>query len=108
MEKGQEKKEKKKEKPGKEEANQLPFISPMVPVIRGAYGGGMYATEEGQPEKPEKHRASDTQSADGPVGPAIQPKHKPPPSSGDRDVNITGQTIYPPLIFIFRNFSSLY
>lgn len=84
MEKGQEKE--------KEEANQPPFISPMVPVTRGAYGGGMYGTEEGQPEKPEKHRASDTQSADGPVGPAIQPKHKPPPSSGDRDVDITGQS----------------
>ncbi|KAA8537428.1 hypothetical protein F0562_026885 [Nyssa sinensis] len=82
-------------KQGKEEENekhQPPFISRMEPVTEGAYGGGMYGTEKGQPEKPVKPPASDTQSADGPAGPTIQPKHKPPPSSGDRDIDITGQS----------------
>ncbi|KAJ4959769.1 hypothetical protein NE237_019679 [Protea cynaroides] len=69
-----------------------PHISPMVPVTEGAYGGGMYGTEVGQPNKRTKPPASDTQSADGPVGPYIEPKHKPPPSTGDRDIDITGQS----------------
>ncbi|KAJ0085582.1 hypothetical protein Patl1_09422 [Pistacia atlantica] len=43
-------------------------------------------------KKPEKRPASETQSADGPVGPDIKPKHPPPPSSGDRDIDITGQS----------------
>ncbi|KAJ0025235.1 hypothetical protein Pint_09262 [Pistacia integerrima] len=43
-------------------------------------------------KKPEKPSASETQSADGPVGPDIKPKHPPPPSSGDRDIDITGQS----------------
>ncbi|XP_057974368.1 uncharacterized protein LOC131162183 [Malania oleifera] len=73
--------------------HQPPNISRMEPVTHAAYGGGMYGTEEGQQEKPvTKHPASDTQSADGPVGPDVQPKHKPPPSTGDRDVDITGQS----------------
>lgn len=85
------------EKEGKKEGqyetnNNPPNISPMKPVTENAYGGGMYGTEAGQPEKPEKPPASDTQSADGPVGPTVQPKHKPPPSTGDRDVDITGQS----------------
>ncbi|KAF8377721.1 hypothetical protein HHK36_031105 [Tetracentron sinense] len=89
MEKKSQKKQGKKEE---EAQKQPPHISPMEPVTRGAYGGGLYGTEEGQPEKPEKQRASDTQSADGPVGPTIEPKHKPPPSTGDRDIDITGQS----------------
>ena len=72
--------------------HQPPNISPMEPLTRGAYGGGMYGTEAGQPEKPTKPPASETQSADGPTEPAVPPKHKPPPSSGDRDVDITGQS----------------
>ncbi|KAL6982620.1 hypothetical protein U1Q18_016008 [Sarracenia purpurea var. burkii] len=90
--------EKDHNKQGKEEDRRLrqqqppPNISPMEPITRGAYGGGMYGTEVGQPEKPRKPPASDTQSADGPAEPETQPKHKPPPSSGDRDVDITGQS----------------
>ncbi|KAL6990511.1 hypothetical protein U1Q18_043100 [Sarracenia purpurea var. burkii] len=92
--------EKDHKKQGKEEDRRLrrqqqqqpPNISPMEPITRGAYGGGMYGTEVGQPEKPRKPPASDTQSADGPAEPETQPKHKPPPSSGDRDVDITGQS----------------
>ncbi|CAJ1973178.1 unnamed protein product [Sphenostylis stenocarpa] len=70
-----------------------PQISRMDPVTQGAYGGGMYGTEKGQPEKRTKPPASDSQSADGPVdNNAIKPKHNPPPSSGDRDLDITGQS----------------
>ncbi|KAK3004419.1 hypothetical protein RJ639_020141 [Escallonia herrerae] len=62
-------------------------VSPMKPVTQGAYGGGLYGTEKGQPEKPVKPPASDTQSADGPPDrPHLEPKQKPPPSYGDRDV----------------------
>ena len=74
--------------------NQAPNITPMKTVTQDAYGGGMYGTEPGQPKKPEKPPASDTQSADGPVEatPTPKPKHNPPPSSGDRDIDITGQS----------------
>ncbi|XP_050365753.1 uncharacterized protein LOC126784327 [Argentina anserina] len=78
-------------------------ISEMEPLNREAYGGGLYANEnlysgEGRrkdpsaEENPPVKRASDTQSADGPVEPSQPPKHKPPPSTGDRDLDITGQT----------------
>ncbi|GMH18913.1 hypothetical protein Nepgr_020754 [Nepenthes gracilis] len=68
-------------------------ISPMLPLTREAYGGGMYGKEEQQSERPpSKPPASETQSADGPVEPASKPKHTPPPSTGDRDVDITGQS----------------
>ena len=69
-------------------------ISPMEPINRDAYGGGMYANEEGQPQRPAaKPRASETQSADGPAEFAqVRPKHTPPPSTGDRDIDITGQS----------------
>ncbi|XP_077246150.1 transcription activator-like protein [Tasmannia lanceolata] len=69
-------------------------MSRLQPVTKGAYGGGMYGTEEGLTEKPGKPPASDSQSADGPVGPTVEPKHKPPPSTGDRDVDITGQSYF--------------
>ncbi|KAG1355364.1 leukocyte receptor cluster member 8 [Cocos nucifera] len=74
-------------------AAQPSYISEMKPVTREAYGGGLYGTDdEGEAErKPEGPRASDTQSADGPLEPAPPPKHEPPPSTGDRDVDITGQ-----------------
>ncbi|KAK3038855.1 hypothetical protein RJ639_028577 [Escallonia herrerae] len=72
-----------------DEAGQGHHVSPMKPVTQGAYGGGTYGTKKGQPEKPAKQPASDTQSAD---GPDPEPKHKPPPSSGDRDFDITGQS----------------
>ncbi|CAK9180351.1 unnamed protein product [Ilex paraguariensis] len=68
--------------------HQPPNISAIKPVTEG----GMYGTEEGQPKKPVKPPASDTQSADGPVEPTAQPKHRPPPSSGDRDIDITSQS----------------
>ncbi|PRQ27326.1 hypothetical protein RchiOBHm_Chr6g0304161 [Rosa chinensis] len=73
-------------------------ISDMKPLNREAYGGGLYANEKhysgeaAAEEKPHLGRASDTQSADGPVEPSPPPKHKPPPSTGDRDLDITGQT----------------
>ena len=45
--------------------HQPPNISPMEPLTRGAYGGGMYRTEGGgEPEKRTKPPASETQSAD--------------------------------------------
>ncbi|KAI3916124.1 hypothetical protein MKW98_004565 [Papaver atlanticum] len=82
----------KKEAKGEaEQQPQPPHMTPMKPVTEGAYGGGMYGTEE---EEITSNRApaSDTESADGPVGHTIEPKHKPPPSSGDRDIDITGQS----------------
>ncbi|KAK6277860.1 hypothetical protein POUND7_018183 [Theobroma cacao] len=86
-----------KSEPGKgkkaEQSHQPPHISPMQPVTRGAYGGGMYGTEEqGQTKRPEKPPASETQSADGPDEARYKPVNKPPPSSGDRDIDITGQS----------------
>ncbi|KAL4272565.1 hypothetical protein GQ457_13G007860 [Hibiscus cannabinus] len=69
-----------------------PNISPMYPVTHYAYGGGMYGMEQGQLKKPESPPASETQSADGPDERRNEPKHKPPPSSGDRDIDITGQS----------------
>jgi hypothetical protein len=50
----------------------------------------MYANE-GRRE-PGKPRASATQSADGPEEPVARPKHTPPPSTGDRDLDITGMS----------------
>ncbi|XP_062213608.1 uncharacterized protein LOC133914524 [Phragmites australis] len=68
-------------------------ISEMKPLTREAYGGGMYANEGlGQRRDPTKPPASATQSADGPEEPAGRPRHPPPPSTGDRDLDITGQS----------------
>ncbi|KAK6939063.1 hypothetical protein RJ641_032571 [Dillenia turbinata] len=64
----------------------------MEPVTKRTYGGGLYGTEVGQPDKPVKPPASDTQSEDGAVGPDPQPKQRPPPPTGDRDIDITGQS----------------
>lgn len=70
-------------------------ISPMQPLTESAYGGGMYGTDDdGQQQSLQKKPASDTQSADGPVEAGMKPKHAPPPSSGDRDIDITGQSYF--------------
>ncbi|KAF5740935.1 hypothetical protein HS088_TW11G01017 [Tripterygium wilfordii] len=86
--------EKEREKKEIEEGqrHQLPQMSPIKPVISEAYGGGMYGKEPGEPVKEGQPPASDTQSADGPVEETTEPKHKPPPSTGDRDLDITGQS----------------
>ncbi|XP_030444683.2 uncharacterized protein LOC115667209 [Syzygium oleosum] len=70
-----------------------PHMTPLKPLTHDAYGGGMYGTDDRQgQQQQERPPASDTQSADGPVGPPVQPKHRPPPSTGDRDLDITGQS----------------
>ncbi|XP_034677292.1 uncharacterized protein LOC117907752 [Vitis riparia] len=87
MQRGSEKMEK-----GGEKQKQPPNISPMKPLTHAAYGGGLYRADDEPSRKLVKPPASNTQSADGPEGPNIQPKHKPPPSTGDRDTDITGQS----------------
>lgn len=67
---------------------------PMQPVTEGAYGGGLYGTEQGLAVDPTKAPASDTRSADGPADPKVEPKHEPPTPSGDRDVDITDQSYF--------------
>lgn len=70
-------------------------MTSMKPVTKEAYGGGMYGKEEGEVYKQPQHPASETQSADGPGEATLaqtQPKHTPPPSTGDRDLDITGQS----------------
>lgn len=84
------KKEEEKEKEGGE-------ISRMEAVTHGAYGGGMYGTDDSQKDQTKlknKPPASDTQSADGPIDHSNHhtPSNPPPPSSGDRDIDITGQS----------------
>lgn len=72
-------------------------MSKMTPVTQGAYGGGLYGTEEGmqqQQQQQGKRPASDSQSADGPATGNVKLKHKPPPSTGDKDVDITGQSYF--------------
>ncbi|OEL27188.1 hypothetical protein BAE44_0011789 [Dichanthelium oligosanthes] len=80
------------QQPQLQREHQPPNISEMKPLTREAYGGGMYANEEGQRRDPAKPRASATQSADGPEEAAAKPSHPPPPSTGDRDLDITGQS----------------
>ncbi|OIT01367.1 PREDICTED: uncharacterized protein LOC109230615 [Nicotiana attenuata] len=76
--------------------HQPPYITPLQPLTKEAYGGGMYGKDDegGGPARKvdNKPPASETQSADGPEEATLQPKHKPPPSSGDRDIDITGQS----------------
>jgi hypothetical protein len=79
-------------KDGVEKQTQAPNITLMKPVTHDAYGGGMYGTEPGQLKNPTKSPASEAQSADGPAEATAKPKHTPPPSSGDRDIDITGQS----------------
>ncbi|KAL2346191.1 hypothetical protein Fmac_000191 [Flemingia macrophylla] len=77
----------------KKKLGEGPQISKMEAVTHNAYGGGMYGTEKGEPQKQTKAPASESQSADGPVDKdAIKPKLNPPPSTGDRDLDITGQS----------------
>ncbi|CAL4937507.1 unnamed protein product [Urochloa decumbens] len=81
------------EQPQLQREHQPPNISEMKPLTREAYGGGMYAAEEGRRRDPARPRASATQSADGPEeAKATKPNHPPPPSTGDRDLDITGQS----------------
>ena len=71
----------------KEEENQKqpppppnPSVSPMKPLTRDAYGGGIYGTDDEQERKPVNPPASATQSADGPEEEAsVQRKQKSPP-----------------------------
>ncbi|KAF7817680.1 transcription activator-like protein [Senna tora] len=66
----------------------------MKAVTEGAYGGGMYGTDDTQGKKENKNHkapASQTQSADGPLE-VDHPNPKHPPSSGDRAIDITGQS----------------
>ncbi|CAI9260501.1 unnamed protein product [Lactuca saligna] len=72
-----------------------PVISTMEPLTHEAYGGGMYGKDDDKtpPKNPRQPPASETQSADGPSDTTpVELKHKPPPSSGDRDIDITGQS----------------
>lgn len=92
MEQGLVRKEEEKKKLG-----DGPQISKMEAVTRGAYGGGLYGTEKREEGKEEmvkkKAPASETQSADGPVEQTRLPlNHHSPPSTGDRDLDITGQS----------------
>ncbi|XP_047326000.1 uncharacterized protein LOC124929644 [Impatiens glandulifera] len=78
--------------------HQAPNISQMEPTTIGAYGGGLYGTDDEPKESsssPRKPRASLTQTADGPGDEQdnkLPPSHKSPPSSGDRGIDITGQS----------------
>ena len=86
----------KQKKKQQDEQSEGPKISDMKAVTRNAYGGGMYALEEADFNRPTSNPpAAETQSADGPGEAALQRepiKHRPPPSSGDRDIDITGQS----------------
>ncbi|KAE8649958.1 hypothetical protein Csa_012377 [Cucumis sativus] len=67
------------------------------PLTECAYGGGMYGTDDKGDQDSlqiKKVPASTTQSADGPVVAEMKLKHPPPPSSGDRDIDITGQSYF--------------
>lgn len=76
--------------------NRSSSMYPMQPVTEGAYGGGLYGTKQGLAVDPTKAPASDQRSADGPADPKVEPKPHPPLSllSGDRDVDITGQSCF--------------
>ncbi|EER95562.1 hypothetical protein BDA96_01G550800 [Sorghum bicolor] len=82
------------QQPQLQREHQPPNISEMKPLTREAYGGGMYGTDENARRDPARPRASATQSADGPEEQraATWPTHPPPPSTGDRDLDITGQS----------------
>ncbi|XP_074558271.1 uncharacterized protein LOC141814229 [Curcuma longa] len=72
-------------------ADPAPQISAMEPVTREAYGGGLYGTDDNGTDQI-RPLASATQSADRPAQPDAPTKHKPPPSTGDRDLDFTGQS----------------
>ncbi|KAK8945540.1 hypothetical protein KSP40_PGU007355 [Platanthera guangdongensis] len=83
-----------------EDSGHPPHISDMTPVTLEAYGGGMYGKDDDdggnggsmEQRQGKKPPASQTQSADGPEENMPEPNHKPPPSTGDRDLDITGQS----------------
>lgn len=76
-----------------EKQMQPPNISLMEALTHDAYGGGMYGSDVDPSANQVKTRGSKTQqSADGPEEANVQPKQKPPPSTGDRDIDITGQS----------------
>ncbi|CAF1701033.1 BnaC03g23640D [Brassica napus] len=89
--------------------HQPPYVSQMQPVTHEAYGGGLYGMDDEKEKEaktierdakniekdPHQHHrpASETQSAEGPdEAKTTKPKHRPPPSSGDRDIDVTGQS----------------
>lgn len=72
-----------------------PAVSEMTPTTHNAYGGGLYGTDlrDSSQSSSNMGRASDFQSAEGLAEdlPAHHVKHE-PPSTGDRDLDITGQS----------------
>ncbi|KAK9740127.1 hypothetical protein RND81_03G013600 [Saponaria officinalis] len=90
MKENKEEKISEEEKNVEEQQHNAPNISEMKATTKNAYGGGMYAPEKAS-ENMSRPPASDTQSADGPVEARLKPKHQ-PPSSGDRDIDITSQS----------------
>ncbi|XP_057533092.1 ATP-dependent RNA helicase DBP3 [Amaranthus tricolor] len=87
----EEQQQKEERNPYTHEKHQAPNISEMKPATENAYGGGMYAQDEEVDARPSHPPASLTQSADGPPEAHLRPKRQ-PPSSGDRDIDITGQS----------------
>ncbi|XP_051139065.1 uncharacterized protein LOC127256882 [Andrographis paniculata] len=87
----EEEEEEKEKEDTRKQQQQLPHISPMEPLTKEAYGGGMYGKDD-KPNLQQQPPASATQSADGPAEATAAPKHTPPPSTGDRDRDITGQS----------------
>ncbi|GLJ24455.1 hypothetical protein SUGI_0466990 [Cryptomeria japonica] len=90
--------EHRKESPGHTEAPTRPAAD-MKPLTKEAYGGGMYGTDDKKTAQERANRppASDSQSVDGLAAGDSAPSekilsHPPPPSSGDRDIDITGQS----------------
>ena len=75
-------------------ATTSPSISELHAVVSEAYGGGLYGTDDVPTVKPSNRtmvHASDALSAEGP--PTTTPTRvHPPPSTGDRDLDITGQS----------------
>ncbi|WVZ55336.1 hypothetical protein U9M48_006008 [Paspalum notatum var. saurae] len=89
------------QQPQLQREHQPPNISEMKPLTREAYGGGMYANEGARSRDPaSRPRAGAAQSADGErereqeqaAGAPGRLGHPPPPSTGDRDLDITGQS----------------
>jgi hypothetical protein len=67
------------------------FIPDLKPTTQNAYGGGIYGTEE-VPSPRRAARASNSQSADGPISQTPAHKDVKMHLSGDRGQDITGQS----------------
>jgi hypothetical protein len=67
------------------------FIPDLKPTTQNAYGGGIYGTEE-VPSPRRAARASNSQSADGPISETPAHKDVKMHLSGDRGQDITGQS----------------